>query len=138
MAEAVCRRNANDLGLGDDLQIDSAGTGHWHVGEPAHRGTREVLRRNGIRLDHRARQIERRDLEEQDFILAMDRFNAEDIRTLGHPRGKLELLMEYAPELGYAEVPDPYYDGRFDLVYELVNSATARLLDALRQAGRIR
>lgn len=133
MAEAVCLHKARLLGIEDEVAIDSAGTGHWHVGEPPHRGTREILRRNGIRHDHRARLIERADLENQDLLLAMDRANAEDILAFGKPRGDLRLLMDFAPDLGYAEVPDPYYDGRFDLVYELVDTATDRLLNMVKR-----
>lgn len=133
MAEAVFAHKVRQAGLEDKIASDSCGTGHWHLGEPPHRGTRDVLKRQGIAYDHRARLIRPQDLQEYDYILAMDTDNLRDIQRMGSADGRLKLLMSYAPETGHSEVPDPYYDGRFDLVYSLVDRATDGLLASIRR-----
>jgi protein-tyrosine phosphatase len=136
MAEAVFQDMVNRAGLGDQFQIDSAGTGSWHVGERAHNGTLDVLRRNGIHYNGRSRQFTRADLENFDYILTMDRSNQVDIHrllNLVHP--KVTMFLHYAHKAGtveVTEVPDPYYSGGFDEVYDLVQRGCAALLDQIR------
>lgn len=134
MAEAVFQRQVDSAGLADRFEIDSAGTGGWHAGEPAHRGTQAVLRRNGIAYTGRARQVQPADLQRFDYVIAMDQENVADLRRLdraGALDGKLHRLLDFAPG-GLRDVPDPYYTGQFDLVYELVNAGAAGLLEFVR------
>src|SRR5439155_25689149 len=112
---------------------DSAGTGHWHVGEPPHRGTRAVLQERHISYTGCARLLSRADLVEADYLIAMDDENLADIRALGSGRAHVARLLDYSPQCGVEEVPDPYYDGRFEDVYDLVNDGAAGLLAAIRR-----
>jgi protein-tyrosine phosphatase len=136
MAEAVFRKLVEEEGLSARIAIDSAGLGAWHVGEPPHRGTRRVLASKGIPCDGlTARQIRREDLEKFDYIVAMDEDNLEGLRRLdrtGQHRQKISLLLDYAPELGYREVPDPYFTGRFEEVFDLVSAGCRGLLEHIR------
>jgi protein-tyrosine phosphatase len=135
MAEAVFRHMAQEAGLADRLEIDSAGTGGWHAGESPHRGTLAVLRRHGIDAKgQRARQLTSDDFDQFDYIVAMDRENLEDMARF-HPEARAHacLLLDYAPESAAREVPDPYYDGRFDEVYGLVSAGCLGLLAQIRR-----
>lgn len=135
MAEAVFQRQVDQAGLADQFEIDSAGTGGWHVGDPAHRGTQTVLRRNDIAYAGRARQVQPGDLQYYDYVIAMDADNMADLRRMDRQEalnGKLHQLLEFAPAGYPRDVPDPYYDGKFDLVYELVDAGAAGLLDHIR------
>jgi len=135
MAEGVFRHLVEQAGLAEQIQVDSAGTGAWHVGEQAHRGTRDVLRRHGIVYEGRARQVTLADLVEADYVVAMDTDNVYDLRYIG-PRksldGKLHLLLDFAPPGSPREVPDPYYEGNFDQVYDLVEAGCRGLLEHIR------
>lgn len=135
MAEAVFQQRVNEAGLADQFEVDSAGTGGWHTGEPAHRGTQTVLRRHGIAYNGRARQVQPAELARYDYVIAMDAENAADLRRMdrgGALDGRLHQLLEFAPAGYPRDVPDPYYDGKFDAVYDLVDAGAAGLLDFVR------
>lgn len=135
MAEAVFRHLVEREGLTDRIAVDSAGTGSWHVGEPPHPGTREVLRRHGIACDGRARQVTPEDLRTFDYVVAMDEENAATLRSMdrhGVLDGKLSLLLDFAPPGAPRSVPDPYYRGGFDRVFALVQAGCQGLLAHVR------
>jgi len=140
-AEVVLRtiaaREAPEL----DLEVDSAGTAAYHVGEPPDPRTREAGARRGYDLTApRARIVEPADFERFDLILAMDR----EIHRVLHRRApraahpRLRLFMEFAAEAGLEDVPDPYYGGPngFEEVLDLVEAATRGLLEHLRERCR--
>lgn len=131
MAEAVFRERVREAGLSDRFEIDSAGTGDWHAGKPAHAGTRGVLAKNGLQTDHRARVIARSDLDTFDHVVAMDGQNLRDIVALGSGRAVVSLFLDHAPGAEVRDVPDPYYTGKFDEVYTLVDAASIGLLAAI-------
>jgi protein-tyrosine phosphatase len=135
MAEGVFQHLVDEAGLSDRVIVDSAGTGNWHIGESAHRGTRQILAANGIDYRGRARQISRADLNGFDYILAMDYDNLSSLRAMAHngSSARIGLFMDYAPQTGEREVPDPYYDGSFDRVYDLVRQAAEGLLAHIRE-----
>jgi protein-tyrosine phosphatase len=135
MAEAVFQQCVNEAGLDDRIKVDSAGTGSWHVGERAHRGTLNVLRQHGIPYDGRARQISHKDFEQFDYILTMDDDNLADVRRImpANCPAVVQRFLDFADNLSSREVPDPYYDGRFEEVYELVNQGAQGLLAHLRE-----
>jgi len=134
MAEAVFQHKVNLAGLADQIEIDSAGTGGWHSGAAPHVGTRTILAEKGIDCSTlRARQIERGDLDDFDYILTMDDSNLASVRALGSGRATIRPLLEYAPEAGINEVPDPFYTGGFPGVYALIDQATDGLLTAIRR-----
>ncbi len=119
---------------GVDLQVDSAGTGAWHVGERADPRSREVARGNGIHLDGRARRVRDQDLHEFDYVIAMDRANLSDLEAMhrsANGSARLHLLREFDPDAdGDLEVPDPYYGGPsgFEEVFDMVERSCRALL----------
>lgn len=135
MAEGVFRQLVADAGLTNKIYVDSAGTASYHVGETPHYGTQGIFRKHNIPYDNLARQFHKQDFADFDYILAMDHSNLKNIQKLmpAKSRAKAALLLDYAPALATKEVPDPYYDGRFDEVYELVKSGGIGLLQAIRQ-----
>jgi protein-tyrosine phosphatase len=133
MAEAVFAHKVRTAGLDEVILVDSAGTGDWHIGETAHQGTRQVLTAHGINHDHRARQIARRDLDDFDYVLTMDEQNFRDVAALGAGTARVHRFLDYAPHLDVREVPDPWYDDRFEYVYSLVGEAADGLLAAIRK-----
>ena len=133
MAEAVFQHKVDEAGLSDKIMVDSAGTHRYHVGEKAHDGTLGILKKHGIPNDGRARVFARRDLTDFDYILTMDKANLAMIQpyTGGESDGEVKLFLSYAA-LDTREVPDPYYDGRFAEVYDLVNKGSDALLAHIR------
>ncbi len=121
--------------------VDSAGTGSWHVGEPADHRALAALRRGGYDGDaHRARQFHRSWFAERDLVLALDAANLADLRRLApddEARTRVRLLRSFDLEAGDdLVVPDPYWgdDSDFDEVLALVDRAAEGLVDALRVA----
>ncbi|WP_301128279.1 low molecular weight protein-tyrosine-phosphatase, partial [Streptomyces cacaoi] len=139
MAEAVFRAQVRDAGLDGLVETASAGTGSWHVGEPADPRTMAVLEAAGCPLDHVARQFEPSWFEEFDLVIALDEGHARELRALARnstEEAKVRLLRSYDPDApgtgpGGLDVPDPYYGGPrgFDLCLELVEAAVPGLLD---------
>ena len=133
-----------EAGLADVISVDSAGTGDWHVGDPPHEGTRAELARNQIQDAHmRARQVSSGDLETFDYVLAMDTINLADLRAIA-ARDELDcelsLLLAHATDpavRAVVDVPDPYYVGGFDRVFELVNAACIDLLAEIIDEHRL-
>ncbi len=139
MAEAVFRHQVAQAGLQGRVEADSAGTGAWHVGEPPHQGTRSVLRARGIDYTHQARQVQPRDFVLFDYVIALDRGHLAELEYLAVRAGAtLKLLLDYAPAAGLRDVPDPYYTGGFDEVYELVAQACQGLLDQIVEREQLR
>lgn len=134
MAEAIFRHLVQEAGLAGQIEVDSAGLGHWHAGEPPHRGTRAKLEEKGIDYTGiRARQVRGRELAEWDYIVAMDEENLAGLRRLGAPPEKVRLLLDYAPEVAAREVPDPWYTGDFEETWQLVSAGCRGLLNQIRQ-----
>ena len=134
MAEAVFRDLVKKADLAGKFEIKSAGTGGWHAGERVHRGTREILSRHGIDINGLvAKQVTPTDLEQADYIIAMDTENLADLRTYGIDAAKMSRLLDHATGLDAHDVPDPYYDGRFELVYELCRIGSEGLLTQIRK-----
>ncbi|HEV2271649.1 MAG TPA: low molecular weight protein-tyrosine-phosphatase [Steroidobacteraceae bacterium] len=134
---AVASREAPEI----VLEIDSAGTAGYHVGELPDQRTRQAAARRGYDLSAlRARVVEPRDFESFDLILAMDRENLRALQRRAPPqaRDRLRLFLEFAPEAGIAEVPDPYYGGPngFEDVLDLIEAASRGLVEHLRRQSR--
>jgi protein-tyrosine phosphatase len=137
-AEAVFREFVRRHAPGLDVQIDSAGTADFHVGEPPDpRAVRAAAARGLDMTGLRARQVERSDFERFDLILAMDRSNQAALLELSPPeyRSRVRLLLEFAAAAGREDVPDPYYGGAqgFDEVLDLVEEAAAGLLAEIQR-----
>jgi len=141
-AEGVMRHLLREQGLEDEIVIDSAGTGAWHVGNPPDERATAAARRRGIALDGAARQVRGEDFERYDLLLAADRRNLAHLRALAPDeaaRAKVRLLREFDPRSAGApdlDVPDPYYGGDdgFDEVLDLVDAACRGLLEEIRRA----
>lgn len=123
----------NDAGLTAQITVDSAGTGSWHVGERAHRGTRGVLAQHGIQYAGRARQVADADMNPAHYIVAMDASNMSDLRRRFGDHPRLYRLLDFATDKGDGDVPDPYYTGNFAYVYQLVAEGCRGLLQHIRQ-----
>ena len=139
MAEHIFRRHAEDEGL--DVEVDSSGTGHWHVGASADERTVATLRRAGYRSAHRARQFEADWFDRYDLIVALDRGHRTDLLDLAldeAARGKVRLLREFDPDARDLDVAAPYY-GRasgFETVREQIEAAVPGLLEHVRRAAK--
>jgi len=137
LAEWVFRKHVEDAGLSDAFKIKSVGTGDWHVGQPADSRMRRTAERYGVSLDrHQARHLNRKDLEDYDCVIVMDRSNRRDVLSLdrtGVYGKKVHLFRDFDPEPGDYEVPDPYYGGPqgFDHVFQIVDRSSRGLLDHL-------
>src|SRR5215469_18428455 len=137
-AEGVFRAFVERAGLADRIAVDSAGTHGYHIGEPPDARAITHARRRGYDLsDLRARRVARADFERFDLILACDRGHHGLLRRLADKaqHGRIAMFLDYAPGLGFDEIPDPYYgDPRdFQHVLDIVERASAGLLAALRQ-----
>ncbi len=137
-ADAVFKKMVAEAGLEDLISVDSAGTGSWHIGHPPDRRATVAAAQRGYDLSLlRARQIVKEDFSQFDHILAMDAQNLADLNAMCPPgrNEKVRLFLDYAPEAGLTDVPDPYYGGEdsFDHVLDLVESAAAGLLNQLNQ-----
>ncbi len=135
-AEGVFRVRAEAAGL--QLDIDSAGTHAYHVGNaPDARSTRHAAVRGYDLSTQRARQFAAEDFERFDYVLAMDHDNLAILQRACPPqhRHKVKLFMEYATRSGSDIVPDPYYGGAngFDMVLDYVEDAADGLIAALRK-----
>lgn len=140
MAEAMFRDLVKREGLEEKIEVDSAGTGDWHIGHPPHRGTLEILKKNGIGAEGlKARQIVSTDLEEFDYIIAMDSDNMANIRKLQaqYPKASIGVLLDYVPHIQNKDVPDPYFTGNFTEVYELVEQGCKELLAYIKSNHQI-
>ena len=137
-AEGVMRSLLREEGLEDEIEIDSAGTGGWHAGDPPDARATETAARRGIVLEGAARQVRAEDFEHYDLLLAADRENRRDLLDVAPDdgaRAKVRLLREFDPEsAGDLDVPDPYYGGPegFEDVLDLVDAACRGLLDEVR------
>jgi protein-tyrosine phosphatase len=144
-AEAVMRALVAREGLDGAVEIDSAGTGAWHVGEPPDRRSTAAARARGIVMQGAARQVSEADFEAYDLLLAADAQNVAALRALApddDAAAKVRLLREFDPAAGAAhdlDVPDPYYGGPdgFDDVIDMVDAACRGLLEQLRAEGRV-
>jgi protein-tyrosine phosphatase len=161
-AEGVMRALVERDGLAERIELESAGTGAWHVGNPPDARATAAARARGVTLEGRARQVRPEDFEDFDLLLAMDRENLDELRRLApgeEQRAKVRLLREFDPasaahgsgtaqwsesygsagegpagETRDLDVPDPYYGatGGFDEVFELVQAACEGLLEQVR------
>jgi len=136
IAEGVFASVAAQSGNGGLFELDSAGTGAWHIGNPPDPRAIAAAARRGIDLSgQRARQVRARDFSDFDLLLAMDMDNQAELLSLapGEHRGKVRLFLDDAPQLGSSEVPDPYYGGEhgFEEVLDLVEAGSRALLARL-------
>lgn len=138
-AEAVMRGIVAEAGLGDEIEVESAGTGDWHIGHPPDERSVAAAAQRGVELTGKARQVARGDFDKFDLVIAMDRQNRDDLMTIARSeedRGKVRLLRSYSD--GELDVPDPYYGGEdgFAEVVEIVERSCQALLDEVAPTPR--
>lgn len=141
MAEAIMRDLVKREGLEDNIIIDSAGTGNWHVGKMPHEGTRRILDMYSISYKgQKARQLTTEDLSQYDYLIGMDSENVGNIRRLAgnQKTGTIQRLLDYLEESPIADVPDPYYTGNFEEVYEMVSKSCVNLLNEIKQVHKLK
>jgi protein-tyrosine phosphatase len=141
-AQGVFAHLVEIQGLTSLIQIDSAGTHAYHVGEPPDvRATQAAKKRNIDLGTQRARRVTGDDFLDFDYVLAMDRSNYDDLLSLCPPdhQSKLHLFLEFATGLAEDEVPDPYYGGitGFERVLDMIERASLGLLAEIRQQHRL-
>ena len=129
-AEGVMRHLLAERRLDGEIEVQSAGTGGWHAGNPPDARATATARARGIALEGAARQVTAADFEDFDLLVAMDRENLADLRAMAPPgtEDKIRLLLD-----DDRDVPDPYYGGAqgFEHVLDLVQEACEKLLDDL-------
>jgi protein-tyrosine phosphatase len=139
------RRLVRDAGLEDRIEVESAGTGGWHAGDPPDTRATAAAAQRGVTLEGAARQVRPDDFREFDLLIAMDRENLRGLLAVAPDEAaseKVRLLREFDPTSAGApdlDVPDPYYGGDrgFETVLDMVEAACRGLLDELRAAGRV-
>lgn len=131
MAEAVLRHKIDEQELSHKILVDSAGTGDWHIGKEPHEGTRRILDQNMISYANMAaRLVSSEDFQKFDYIVCMDKSNGENVRKVpGGEEAKLLFFMDLLPEEELREVPDPYFTGNFEQVYDLINAGCDVLIE---------
>ncbi|HYN47098.1 MAG TPA: low molecular weight protein-tyrosine-phosphatase [Allosphingosinicella sp.] len=135
LAEAAFRAAAERLGL--EVEIESAGTGGWHAGEPPDTRAVAAARRGGVDIAHlRARKVTQVDFDRFDHIVALDEENLADLVAM-RPAGSraiLSLLLDHAPGRQGQAVDDPYYGGdrHFDITWSDVNEGARGLARTLQ------
>lgn len=142
IGEIVLRDQLAALGLGNSVEVTSAGTGDWHIGEPADRRAQETLRKHGHdSAGHRARQFGPEDFADADLVVALDRSHERTLRALARTAAdqeKIRLLLSFDAEAaatGKSDVADPYFGSidDFETTYDVVTTANLGLVHHLRE-----
>ena len=138
LAEAAFRRSAGRLGL--DVEVDSAGTGDWHIGYPPDPRAAAVAERNGLDISHlRARQVTADDFRRFDHIVALDAAKLRDLERLRPADGKakLSLLLDHVEGREGEAVTDPYYGeaSQFDAAWSDVTEGAEALARRIAEGG---
>lgn len=133
LAEGILDQMAKEKGL--EWTIDSAGTSGYHNGEKPDSRSIEAAKKHGINISHqRSRQFKEQDFKDFDLILVMDHQNFQNVSALSSDpkdKAKVELILNYTHPNENRGVPDPYYEGGFDYVYELLDEACNKVLESL-------
>lgn len=136
LAEGVFKDHVENSKFAGMIEVDSAGTGAWHIGDRPNPSSIKVAANNGVDIsEQRGRQLSRSDLDEFDLILGMDRSNLEDLNRLGKGKAITDYFMNYAGING-VDVPDPWGHSidAFEEVYEMIAGASPAILKRLMES----
>lgn len=132
LAEAIFKHKIKKKNLAERFPSDSCGTSNYEIGRPPDPRTIKSAQKNGIAIQHIAKQINQLDVEKFDLILAMDQHNLDVImrlpKAVSHKQ-KIKLIREFDP-MGLGDVPDPYYGGEKDFqeVFEMLDRSIENLI----------
>lgn len=134
MAERIFADVLEREGLAHAVRVSSAGTGSWHVGDPADHRTVAILRKHGYSTSHTAQTVDGEHLS-ADLIIALDRGHVRELRRRGAEPDRLRLLRSFEPDADAEDVADPYYGdlADFDEVRRQIEAAVPGLLEWLRE-----
>lgn len=134
MAEAIFRHKVKEAGLENVIEVDSAGTGDWHIGNRPHSGTLEKLEQYNISSEGMfARQLAVGDFEQFDYIIGMDTSNLENISKIFGKDDVTRIFRFLDVTNHQKDVPDPYFTGDFDETYALLTEGCDRLLEKIKK-----
>jgi len=138
LAEGIMKKLCEEKKL--NWQVDSAGTGGWHTGELPDRRSQAVALKNGLDIaDQRARQIKKSDFKHFDTIYALDKSVYNDLKRIAPDvtsAAKVHMLSENSARNKGEDIPDPYYNGLFDLVYEMVLECCNEIINTHQASSR--
>lgn len=132
MAQSVMQYMVDQRGISEEFYIDSAATSTEEIGNRPHYGTVTKLRQVGIPVvEHRARQMTKKDYEEFDYLIGMDTANIRNMQRIagGDPKGKIYKLLSFAGSS--RDIADPWYTGNFDETYQDIVEGMEPFLDML-------
>lgn len=138
LSAAIFKHKIKNNGMTSWVEVDSCGTSNYHIGDTADPRTLANASRNGISINHCVRKLSNDDLENFDFIFAMDKSNYQNILKLsngGNFDHKIRMLRDFDPESKGGEVPDPYHGGEkgFQEVFEILDRATTNFIAFLEK-----
>ena len=136
LAQGILHHKLNKLNI-DNITVDSAGTGNWHIGSNPDKRSTEIAMKHEIDISNqKARQFSYEDFEKFDHILVMDTSNLQNIRSQAKSKkdvDKIKLILDYSYPDKNESVPDPYFGGidGFEHVYNLLNNACDKIIENL-------
>lgn len=138
LAEAIFKHKIREKGLENRVEVHSCGTANYHVGEPPDPRTIKNALKSGVVIDHLGRQLSVQDLEEYDFIIAMDKSNYANILKLENAKDhshKIRLMRSFDIHPAGDEVPDPYYgdEAGFQHVFDILSHSTDSFIGYLEK-----
>lgn len=138
LAEAIFNNKIDQLSLNKKFKSDSCGTSDYHIGELPDERAIKCAKKHNLPMKHRARQLNRVDIREFDYLIAMDTSNVKNIHKLiedtNQQHEQVHLLRDFQSNPDTKEVPDPYYGGDdgFEEVYKILDDSISRLLEHLK------
>lgn len=142
LAEGLFKKKIHEQDVAHLFEVDSCGTGNYHIGEQPDPRTIKNARQNGVVLEHVCRQLRASDFEYFDHLLVMDQSNYTNTLRVGEERYhyKVELMRKYDPRGRHENVPDPWFGGEegFQEVFEILDRSTAHLLQSLLKGEELR
>lgn len=143
LAQGLMEKKIKEAGLEGEVSVDSCGTSAYHIGEQPDERTVKNALKNGLKLNHQARQFIRKDFREFDYILVMDEANLQCARRMDQTKefsDKLHLMRDFDPVEKGADVPDPYFGGEegFQNVYNILERSVSHFLEQVTKKHKLK